>query len=76
MAVVATVSLGTIKAVERGVVDVRASTLRKVAQTIAFHKIEFEYDGHRSGIWIANSAIPDLSRVEPDEAAGTRIKCA
>jgi predicted transcriptional regulator len=47
-----TVSQGTIKAIEQGMTDARLSTLRKLAQTVAAHDVQFVATGPWTGVVI------------------------
>jgi transcriptional regulator with XRE-family HTH domain len=67
LAIVAGISQGTIKAIERGTTDVRLSTLRKLARTFSAHAIEFVADGTSSGVVIKNRA--DSGRAQSSRTA-------
>jgi transcriptional regulator with XRE-family HTH domain len=61
LAILSSVSEGTIKAIELGITDARLSTLRKLARTFSAHAVEFVADGSRTGVTIKNGS--DAMRV-------------
>jgi transcriptional regulator with XRE-family HTH domain len=61
LAILSSVSEGTIKAIELGITDARLSTLRKLARTFSAHAVEFVADGSRTGVTIRNGT--DATRV-------------
>jgi transcriptional regulator with XRE-family HTH domain len=68
LAIVSGISQGTIKAIERGMTDVRLSTLGKLARTFTAHDIEFVADGSRSGVLIKNGLESGLD--QPSRGTG------
>jgi DNA-binding XRE family transcriptional regulator len=66
LAIVAGISQGTIKAIEKGTTDARLSTLRKLAQTFTAHGVEFVATGTWTGAVIK-------TRAEVGQTSSSRI---
>jgi DNA-binding XRE family transcriptional regulator len=74
LSIVASLSEGTIKAIEQGKTDARLSTLRKLARTFTAHGVEFVMEGARSGVTIKNAAKDQSNHADVRVSSKTRVE--